>query len=463
MGRGDGGSYGQARILRSPRIIRNSQGPATCTRSSLQVGVLVPITRKYWLYRWIDEFQVHSHEDVSRRLQEKAAAARFMELISEEAGNFDDLDPLGESDAVLAGRRIDLSGVVQCSHYNCLRKVIDDVFARMWHYFDKVVVEGVSIGYIMQLIQAGATQQWVSRIEQEVQVLLYLRNIGAEPYLIFVHKAVFCADHFTEEAAALGIYPTFNEVDHEKVARKIIRKANFNVVSIENNWWVSVDGAQLQQPFQVYFEGPKRPTKRLITEHLIKLYSFSLVTDVVTSRYLGLPLAETVQGDWLAKKSRAGKVSEPDVALQLNLPVLDGMPLKDFLKLREDERLNFEAFRLALRSAIRSEISSDISGPSSQIARSVVQDTVVPSLVNIERRMRTGRRALLKKTVLNVSVGSATVTVGALTSIPLIIATGVAAIAATLAFAGKAVDDGSAVELSDYYFLWQAQKAAKHI
>ena len=65
---------------------------------------------------------------------------------------------------------------------------------------------------------------------------------------------------------------------------------------------------------------------------------------------------------------------------------------------------------------------------------------------------------MIKKSALNVGVGSTTVAIGSLDSLALVTAAGIAAIAATVAFAGKHIDDKSDISLSDCYFLWKAQK-----
>jgi hypothetical protein len=156
--------------------------------------------------------------------------------------------------------------------------------------------------------------------------------------------------------------------------------------------------------------------------------------------------------------SPIAKISETDIALSLDLPVLNEISMRDFLKLREDERPYFEKFRTALKRAIRQELSSTETAAPAQVARSVVEDIVKPGLNDIECRMRSGRRALVKKTTLNVSVGATTVAIGMLDKMPLIIPLGAAAIAASLTFANKHIDKRSTLEISDYYFLWRASR-----
>ena len=86
-----------------------------------------------------------------------------------------------------------------------------------------------------------------------------------------------------------------------------------------------------------------------------------------------------------------------------------------------------------------------------------MEQYVAPELAKIESKLKVDRKALAKKVGANVAVAGAAVSVGALASVPLVIASGVAAIIPSFGPINKYFDDRSSIELSDYYFLWRAR------
>ncbi len=419
--------------------------------------------QKYWLYRWLDESGIKSGNQVRKALRDSACYHRLVELVNEEVSNYEDeLEPIEISDGILAGRKTDLSGIIQCSDLDCVSQRIEDTFPRMWHYFDQVVLEGHSVFNFLDAIEDNDSDYLVAGIERETQVLLYLRTSGAEPFVVFTTKPRFCEDHFRAEAEALGINSFFKKKDREQAVTWIIDNAGVEISRVGDSYRVAVDGPHMPEPYVRYHVGlSRKPSKRDIAKQLVMLYSSALVTDVSAAHYLGLPLAETVDASWLAKEVSPAQITETDVVLRLNLPILNEIPMKDFLKLREDERPSFEQFRTALKRAIRKDLSSAEGGTTPvNVANSVVEDVVKPELNDIERRMRSSRRALVKNTALNVSVGATTVTIGMLDKMPLIIPVGAAVIASALSFANKHIDKRSDLEVSDYYFLWKASRVA---
>jgi hypothetical protein len=411
----------------------------------------------------MDEFGVRRSTDVDQRLADKGAVHRLLHLIEDEAdrNDRDELEGTGQLDAVLASRRIDLSGYVECAHFDCARPRIERIYPRLWHYFDQIVVEGIPIGYVEILRQEGLTDEIVSRVEQEIRALLYFRQAGAEPFLNFVHKPTFCADHFNGQANSAGVYSFVSEADKKRVIKHILNNSD---ITIEpkgaDSWWVSASSSLFEEPYQYGVAGGGKPDKREVADFILEKYSNALVTGVTAARSFKLPLAETINAAWLAKEQPPAHANYVDVVLDLELPVLSGLGLKDFLKLREDERDSFELYRSALREAIDKQLSRRQGEPPAQIAQAVVTDFIRPGLAGIGVKSRTSRRAMIKKSALNIAVGSTAVAVGSLDALPLITTAGVAAIAASVAFMNKKIDDKSEISTSNCYFLWKAQKLA---
>lgn len=129
----------------SPAGQRRSRS-AEPTRS-LTTGNGTMATSRYWLAQWLDDNDIRHDWEIDHVLNSKSGRRNCLNTIREasqqtqpEVTQNTDLSQL--SDSIVAGRRLDLSGTVSCSSYGCLRKDIDSSFKRLWHYFDRIVVEG---------------------------------------------------------------------------------------------------------------------------------------------------------------------------------------------------------------------------------------------------------------------------------------------------------------------------------
>jgi hypothetical protein len=301
--------------------------------------------------------------------------------------------------------------------------------------------------------------RWI--INQHAQVLLYLREIGAEPFVTFVEKPGLCEDHYQEYTEATRIMSAFDKQDLAKLAQRISRSSTFRIEQHLDRWWFSVDGPFFREAVNGFDMGPKRPSQGKIAKQIATNQSFALVTDLLTAGTIGLPLAETIPQSRLTKARRSLEPTASEVALHLDLPVLDRLDLCSFLKFREDERDEFESFRTALAAAISEQLSTKTTA--AQAADAVIREFVAPSLSKIEGKAKSGRRAILKKTALDYSIGTSATVVSLTQHIPLLLTGTAAAVAASLDVLHKQIEARESLRLSDCYFLWHAKKvAAKH-
>ena len=126
--------------------------------------------------------------------------ARLRQIAEEEA-EIEAPDPISDRDAIVAARPLDLSGILACSRGACIKKQVDTIFYQAWHYFDVVVAEGASLRIFLQ---GGGT--YTKNFDQHVQVVLYLRDSGANSTIQFQEKPhAFCEHHFEESARKAGI------------------------------------------------------------------------------------------------------------------------------------------------------------------------------------------------------------------------------------------------------------------
>lgn len=412
-------------------------------------------SNRYWLARWIDECAIQSEGDMERCLTTQSSVQKIIQLIMAETSDPLTFTQIRVSGGAIAGRGVDLSGMLTCQAYECQRKIIDNSFVSILHYFDSIVVEGLSPHRALTFARHDPSA-FAHSILEHGKTLLYLREIGAEPFVIFVEKPGLCEHHFNEGADRLRVFSAFDKSDNEKLVSRILRTSAFDIREVDGGHWVRVDGPLFQEPVTYLLKDSQKPTKKSLADYVAKLYSGSLVTDAFTAGLFNLPLAEAGSAAWLLKGHRRAQPTEADVAIQLNLPVLDRLDLGSFLKLREDEREAFESFRTALTAAISEQLSKK--STATQAAAAVVKEFVAPSLAEIERRAASSRRVLLRKSALDFSVGTAATIVGLTASIPLVLTGTAAAVAASLDVVHKYIDTRDSVRLSDCYFLWRAKR-----
>lgn len=179
-----------------------------------------------------------------------------------------------------------------------------------------------------------------------------------------------------------------------------------------------------------------------------------------------LPLLQAAENDWSSGIPEGRALDDRTVALNLRLPVLRNAPIKEILKFRDDYSAPFEIFRAALRQAIRAQIrqQSEYGGPGSaeQLANAVVTEYLLPELARIEVQLGGVRKTLSRKLGDNITVAGATVGVGLIEHIPLVITITAAAAAASIAdIINKRADDKQEIENSDLYFLWKARTRSR--
>ncbi len=440
----------------------------------------------YWLAQWLDENEIASDWEIDHVLHTLPGQRALLTKIEEAEERLHgvglvrpDEDLL--TDSIVAGRRLDLSGSLSCPAYECLRKEIDTTFKNVWHYFDNIVVEGLSPRTVAESLQSKNDESRsleVFTIKEQAKLLLYLREIGAEKFIVFANKTFhFCQEHWLEHAKKLGISDALNESKHQSLIDRIVKSSRFQILDhVGDTWHVEITGGIFDEPRSLVCVGEGEPTHEELACFILSNLATATISDVELARRLALPLLEPTTMTWLSSRSgrtasrkNAKKNSIPtleDVAIALKLPVFDHLETRDLIKIREDERPDFEAFRSALRTAIRDRLSSATDSDSAvSIARSIDEEYLRPGLAEIERKARNNRQVLLKKTVVDLTIGSTAAGVAAITSVPLMIAGGAVALGSAVPLAPvihKYIEDKRSIKMSDLYFLWHIGNRKKH-
>jgi hypothetical protein len=96
----------------------------------------------YWIREWVDSEGINTIEDARVRLKDKTSVESLAAFCAQQAQRPDSVVPEAAQQLV-AGRGMDLSGITECNRGACMKKRVDEVLHRTWHYFDKIVVSGM--------------------------------------------------------------------------------------------------------------------------------------------------------------------------------------------------------------------------------------------------------------------------------------------------------------------------------
>src|SRR5438094_365252 len=103
---------------------------------------------RHWLAGWVEEQQIRTLAQAKRAITDEQALLQLREKA--ELAERHLRSPLtGAGTTVLASRALDLSGVLDCMHSKCRRRRVDELFKRVWHYFDTVIIADESFHAIV--------------------------------------------------------------------------------------------------------------------------------------------------------------------------------------------------------------------------------------------------------------------------------------------------------------------------
>ena len=418
---------------------------------------------KPWLYDWIDTLGITDWRQAETLIKEGGLRRDLQKRAADVPYTVEEIS-LGDIPTIVAGQAVDLSGELDCLHWDCLKKQVDSLFSRIWHYFDRVVVVGASAHRFSDLLDRDLHPDVVERLVTYVRLLLYIRQIGAEPLFVFREKRPPCEIHFEDHMREVGLDPGLMLADDlvEQLASKAEISAKphedhldytFNHPEFEHTVWGSVDKNAATTDVQL---------RHAVTLSVLKKYLSSLASDIHSSRVLNSPLGSTVHlHGQLLKIIKAG-LQEAHVAFELKLPVLQGVQPEVLLKLRRDEESYFERFRQSLRLAIKEHLNHSSTANATKIADEIRKDLLNPALNDIELRLKTAKATLTKKVGVSITLGAFATSCGLLTANPFLVAAGATpAVGYTIAAGQKFIEEKRDIALSDMYFLWQAQQHSK--
>jgi hypothetical protein len=414
---------------------------------------------RFWVFDWLEDNHITSVEDAAALLPKY----KIIENLRVRAEIFFGR-PASEHErglSIVAGTNIDLSGGHSvCPSPSCMRSQVDQLFKRVWHYFDRIVARDVVTPLLLSE-PAVSKERLIGIFLTHLPPLLYLREIGAENLIDFVSKT-WCSTHWEEHAQEQGLAQVVERKG--PLTEWLNRNARYRYSPDDGHY--CIDSPALNSvmclPLQKYAKRSEKELQELLLEMAFKEHLTELTSDVRAAHELKLPLGTVVgiQGQML---SASGPVTVPDVVVQLSLPVLDGVSTKDLISVRNQEHESFIRFRTGLRAAIAERLSNADSETSQSIAEQVRLDYIEPALNQIRQRLVASEKALAKKSGVSIFLGAIATTCGLLCGCPPAVAVpgGVAPVViGTGVAAHKYIEEQLQVSLEDMFFLW---KATEHI
>lgn len=422
-------------------------------------------TSSYWLARWLDENDLRTTDDARRYLRDQAHVEALRSAAAT-ATRLTEIFRASNEHGILAGRIIDLSGELACYHADCLRKDVDTLFSRVWHYFDTIVVVGLSPKSALGLLEEW-DEESTERFLAFVQTFLYIRKVGAENMLVFQGKPPACTEHVRDHAREYGATSVLKQ--RKQWTERISADAQIgNLRRHGDHWHYDMWHPDMEHLHSGSVRSKnKKPTRKEILKGAFDDYASKLISDIGAARSARLPLgtAAAMHEDVLTR-SHPSAPSVEDALFRLELPVIDGVPTRELIAIRNENGQYFDAFQLALKNAANDLIANaaDEATPES-IARQIESDVIEPELIQIRRKLRVAADSLTIKSAVGFPVGALGTIVGLLDKLPaaatvLASTVAVGGLAALLTDYKKYVDDKSGVRMYDMYFLWEAERVA---
>jgi hypothetical protein len=314
-----------------------------------------------WLIDWLDAQGASSRSDIERIFATPGSRREFRGFLDRVPLLWPASDP-GARASIAAGSGIDLSGSMgSCTSPDCLKREVDNLIQRTWHYFDRVVVAGPSSLRLASTWDRDESYG-IQQVADYAEVLWHINTSGADDLFVLSQKPPVGLNHLRQHASEVGMADLLN--DEDRWAQELLPEATCRVEwqgrypqCSKSHWDYRLDHPALEHTKWGAVHAPEdADVSEVIRLALIDTYRdhvANLVMDIKYARIAGSALGAVVRvhEDILQERTPAIP-SEAEVAFELPLPVLSGASPKDLLALREDNVEEFETFREALRQAI---------------------------------------------------------------------------------------------------------------
>lgn len=98
------------------------------------------VNPRYWAFDWLDAAKIDSETDLTRALASTSVIEELRSVAFLKKSECRAPVDAGRT-TLLAARGIDLSGDLDCWHWECRLRQVNELLSRVWLYFGRVVVE----------------------------------------------------------------------------------------------------------------------------------------------------------------------------------------------------------------------------------------------------------------------------------------------------------------------------------
>ncbi|WP_329788688.1 hypothetical protein V1227_29865 [Lentzea sp. DG1S-22] len=416
---------------------------------------------KYWLLEWMDVEGIGAAEGGARALRDSKVMERL--LVHARKAHEHVMKPIPEAyQQIVAGTGVDLSGTFDCVHNECIKKKVDELIRRTWHYFDKVVAVGLDPAKLFLSDDSDDREHLEAErdrlIYSHMIVALYIREIGAEQLLVFTPRPPYCLDHLDEKAKELGLVSTTPMLaELQEFLRDGCKIKRVGIYEGRQTYSFTHPRLRMYQT-QRYDIGANVNQRRELekwVEQYSRGYANSLLSDAMIARINSAALGRVAIMDSEDLPTVRVKTTVEDAAFNLSLPYVENLDSKELLAVREHEAADFQAFQIAIRKAIKVRIDSIPDADAEQVASDVIDDVIEPALIELNRKMSRAVEVLERRSLLAIGVSVTLTTVGLLAFAPLVGPGIIVGAGGLIANYNDFLKDKKEVKLSDMHFLWR--------
>lgn len=410
----------------------------------------------YWATKWMVEHKIQTSSDVNRVVT-NTEIYRSLQNAAQESDHHEAHPLKLFPNAIVAGRGIGIDRLGANANRNVIVEETADLLRRVWHFFDRVVLQDLA----PVIAENALTQVNKDALAGWLESLLLIERVGAGDVCMFMTTASLCAEcgsalghellssrglSSDELAAAFSEDTSITirrEINGVRSARLVSKKYAFDYIAERDAaWFDSQSQESIARSLLWPFVGQS------IDQFGMEVF-FADVTGV------GLGTASAIEGRMLRRASAITGDPANEVAFNIEIPYVSGVPLEILYKIRLEESDAFAQYQVKLRSAIASRLKTMGDIEYESIAREIYRDEIEKPVIDLKRRLRHNTQ-LLTGQFSAAAVGVAIGAVGLLSHGPTLSATGLGGAFAMAALISGAFKDRSELEARDTFFIFNA-------
>jgi len=416
---------------------------------------------EYWVYTWLDSHRIRTLDDARSQLAETGVLEDLKVNADLVIENWLASEPTARPSSLIAGAGIDLSGRLDCNATSCRRAQVDRLFRRAWHYFETIVARD-AIAEDLRVHRSCPDEEVIERLLPQFETVLMVREYGAEPLVEFAPRKPACFEHWRQHAKEAGmedialreevmVDQLFSETDINLSKKKDGVLCTLDNRDFSHRQWIDLTKSEIRGKSE-------KSIKRAALRRVVRKFLVHLSADVNAAKKYGGAFGSSIPVFQRLLGNRGENIAK--VALEVELPVLDGLSAAQLIDVRLEYADSFSRFRKRIQSFLEACIRQGVREPV-EIREKMKADLIEGELQELKSNLRVAEESLKRKSAYALSLATLVTTIGVATGIVTpAVAFGLAAtVSATSLSPGAAryVDDIAKLKSDDMYFLLEAE------